>query len=64
MRDVPFSLVFFPTLSLFKNIGPKQEDGSPAFSSVFGSGILAGVISNCLIILGFGFWDSYAHGRD
>jgi hypothetical protein len=43
MRDVPFSLVFFPTLSLFKSIGRKQEDGSPAFSTVFISGILAGV---------------------
>lgn len=43
MRDVPFSLVFFPTLSGLKSIGPKQEDGSPAFVSVFGSGIVAGV---------------------
>lgn len=60
MRDVPFSLVFFPSLSVLKTLGPKQEDGSPAFSNVFGSGIIAGVMIKFSLILGFGCWDSYS----
>ena len=44
-RDVPFSFLFFPSLSLFKSMAPKNPDGTVPFSSVFGSGIVAGAFS-------------------
>ncbi|KAI9184470.1 hypothetical protein H9P43_003523 [Blastocladiella emersonii ATCC 22665] len=41
MRDVPFSILFFPSHAFFKSLC-EDENGHVGFGSVFGSGILAG----------------------
>ncbi|KAI9222207.1 mitochondrial carrier domain-containing protein [Blastocladiella britannica] len=41
MRDVPFSILFFPSHALFKSLAA-DEHGKVSFGAVFGSGILAG----------------------
>ncbi|KAI9205806.1 mitochondrial carrier domain-containing protein [Polychytrium aggregatum] len=43
-RDVPFSIVFFPTLAVLKSLG-SGPSGTPSFGVVFGSGIAAGMIA-------------------
>jgi len=44
MRDVPFSIVFFPSVALFKNIfNTNQKEAT--FPVIFGSGVIAGAIA-------------------
>ena len=42
-RDVPFSLIFFPSFSIFKSFGTSDSESTP-FRIVFISGIVAGVL--------------------
>ncbi|KAG0039359.1 hypothetical protein BGZ82_008581 [Podila clonocystis] len=44
MRDVPFSIMFFPLNSFLKLQGA-DENGKISFSTIFGAGIVAGVVA-------------------
>ncbi|KAI9292412.1 mitochondrial carrier [Neoconidiobolus thromboides FSU 785] len=44
LRDVPFSILFFPSHAYLKQKFA-SEDGTTSFSAVFGSGIIAGAIA-------------------
>ncbi|KAG0091317.1 hypothetical protein BGZ93_002920 [Podila epicladia] len=44
MRDVPFSIMFFPLNSFLKLQGA-DENGKIPFSTIFGAGIVAGVVA-------------------
>lgn len=48
-RDVPFSLLFFPSLSILKALVPKNPDGSIPFYGVFWSGIIAGAGASAIV---------------
>ncbi|KAJ3257786.1 hypothetical protein HK103_004254 [Boothiomyces macroporosus] len=47
-RDVPFSIVFFSLVSLFKQLGTPKDQPTP-FSTIFASGISAGAIASALV---------------
>ncbi|KAJ3271828.1 hypothetical protein HDV01_006340 [Terramyces sp. JEL0728] len=47
-RDVPFSIVFFSSVSLFKQLGTPKNEPTP-FSTIFASGIGAGAIASALV---------------
>lgn len=49
MRDIPFSIIFFSSVSLLKDQGPHDKDGKPNLSTVFGSGIMAGAFSAAIV---------------
>ena len=44
-RDVPFSLLFFPSFAFLKELAHKKADGTVPFMSVFTSGVIAGAFS-------------------
>nr|KAJ3421877.1 hypothetical protein HK105_001978 [Polyrhizophydium stewartii] len=49
-RDVPFSFIFFPLVSILKAaFTPERSNGVPPFSVVFGSGIASGAIAAALV---------------
>ncbi|KAJ3300071.1 hypothetical protein HK104_004793 [Borealophlyctis nickersoniae] len=48
-RDVPFSIVFFPTLAALKMLGPVDAQGDPTFANVFGSGVAAGIVAAAVV---------------
>lgn len=43
-RDVPFSIMFFPLNSFLKLQGA-DENGKISFSTIFGAGIVSGVVA-------------------
>jgi hypothetical protein len=48
MRDVPFSMLFFSLVSIFKSIGTTEGERTP-LNVVFASGITAGAVSAALV---------------
>jgi hypothetical protein len=45
-RDVPFSVIFFPSVAIFKQaLAPGCDSGEAPLSATFGSGILAGALA-------------------
>ncbi|KAI8898778.1 mitochondrial carrier domain-containing protein [Globomyces pollinis-pini] len=48
-RDVPFSIIFFSFVSMFKDLGTEKGQTKPKFSTIFGSGVLAGAIAAAVV---------------
>lgn len=48
MRDVPFSMIFFSLVSVFKSFGTNEGERTP-LNVVFASGITAGAVSAALV---------------
>lgn len=48
MRDVPFSVVFFPLFAFNKTL-VADKDGNLGFSSVLGAGLIAGAIAGAAV---------------
>lgn len=47
-RDVPFSMVFFSLVSVFKDLSTRENEKTPLYA-VFGSGILSGAVAAGLV---------------
>ncbi|XP_046743331.1 mitochondrial glutamate carrier 1-like [Diprion similis] len=45
LRDVTFSVIYFPLFARLNNLGPKREDGSSVFWCSFLSGCVAGSVA-------------------
>lgn len=49
LRDVSFSVVYFPLFAKLNSFGPKREDGSTVFWASFLAGCVAGAKAACVV---------------
>ncbi|XP_022672504.1 mitochondrial glutamate carrier 1-like [Varroa destructor] len=49
LRDVTFSMIYFPLFANLNSLGPKREDGTTVFWASFLSGCIAGSTAACAV---------------
>lgn len=49
LRDVSFSMIYFPLFANLNSLGPKREDGTTVFWASFLAGCVAGSTAACAV---------------